>query len=398
MKNARLADVIQELKASATEAVDGAVKEMLGQGIDDIISLGVGEPSFDTPAYIKNAAVKALMDGETKYQPTKGIPALRQAICKKLERENKIKTNADQILVTAGGKFSIYLAFTAMLQKGDQIVLLDPAWVSYEAAAQMNAAEVIRVSSAASDGFLPDLDKVEQVLDDSVKIIVVNSPCNPSGAVFPMDTLRELAQMADKYGAILLSDEVYEYQIYDHKHYSPGADFDNIITVNAFSKSFAMTGWRLGYAVAPMDIVEGMTKIYTHSTSSVTSFAQWGAIAALESGESQKVVQEMQKEYTRNRSLMIELINKSAYLNLDCKPQGAFYCFPSYGFNMTSVELSTRLLRECHVATIPGVAFGQCGEGFLRLSYATDSQSIQAGMQRMEMFFQELESENRIGT
>ena len=396
MRNTRLADAIMKLEASATEAVDGAVKEMRSQGIDDIISLGVGEPSFDTPAYIKEAAIQALRDGETKYQPTTGIPALRQAICKKLAEENKINADPDQIVVTAGGKFSIYLAFTAMLQKGDRAVLLDPAWVSYEAAAQMNGAEVIRVSSLAADGFLPDLNKVESVMDDSVKIIVVNSPCNPSGAVFPMDTLRQLAQIAEKHGAILLSDEVYEYQIYDQEHYSPAADFDNVITVNAFSKSFAMTGWRLGYAVAPPDIVEGMTKIYTHSTSSVTSFAQWGAIAALEREESPSAVHEMQAEYARNRSLMIELINQSDYLDLDYEPQGAFYCFPSYRSNMDSVELATRLLQECHVATIPGIAFGQCGEGFLRLSYATDSQSIRAGMQRMESFFKELEQDHSI--
>jgi aspartate aminotransferase len=152
-----------------------------------------------------------------------------------------------------------------------------------------------------------------------------------------------------------------------------------------------MTGWRLGYAVAPMDIVEGMTKIYTHSTSSVTSFAQWGAIAALESEESPTAVQEMQREYARNRALMIDLVNQSAFLDLDCNPQGAFYCFPSYRFDMASVELATRLLQECHVATIPGLAFGQCGEGYLRLSYATDGQSIKEGMQRMESFFQKLE-------
>ncbi len=261
MKKSRLADSIEEIEASATEAVDGAVKEMGRQGIDDIISLGVGEPGFDTPEYIKEAAVRALMDGETKYQPTKGIPALRQAICNKLATENKIIADPDQIVVTAGGKFSIYLAFTAMLQRGDRVVLLDPAWVSYEAAAQMNGAEVIRVSSSSADGFLPDLNEVASIMDDSVKIIVVNSPCNPSGAVFPMNTLRELAHLAEKYNAILLSDEVYEYQIYDQRHYSPAADFNNVITVNAFSKSFAMTGWRLGYAVAPMDIVEGMTKI-----------------------------------------------------------------------------------------------------------------------------------------
>ena len=393
MQHRYIADAIVELEPSATEAVDGKVKEMRRQGVDDIISLGVGEPAFDTPENIKIAAVKALMAGETKYQPTAGVAALREAISRKLERENNILTDAESIVVTAGGKFSIYLAFSAMLQKGDKVVLLDPAWVSYEAAAQMNGAQVIRVPSSVADGFSPDLDRVKRVMDDSVKIIVVNSPCNPSGAVFSEETLRQLAQMADRYGAILMSDEVYEYQIYGQKHYSPASEFENIITVNAFSKSYAMTGWRLGYSVAPVEIVDGMKKIYSHSTSSVTSFAQWGAIEALESEISAAEVKKMQGIYANNRSVMIRLINKSAYLELYCEPQGAFYCFPSYRFDMGSIEMATRLLEKYHVATVPGLAFGACGEGFMRLSYATDEKEIEEAMDRMETFFQDLECE-----
>jgi aspartate aminotransferase len=190
-----------------------------------------------------------------------------------------------------------------------------------------------------------------------------------------------------------MSDEVYEYQIYGQEHYSPASEFENIITVNAFSKSYAMTGWRLGYSVAPTDIVEGMLKIYSHSTSSVTSFAQWGGIEALEGEASAEAVNKMQLAYTENRALMIELINNSAYLNLEREPEGAFYCFPSYRFEMGSVDLATRLLEEYHVATVPGVAFGQCGEGFLRLSYATDRKSLEEGMARMETFFKDLESD-----
>jgi aspartate aminotransferase len=226
-----------------------------------------------------------------------------------------------------------------------------------------------------------------------VKIIVVNSPCNPSGAVFSKEVLSQLARIADKYGAVLLSDEVYEYQIYGQTHYSPASDFENIITVNAFSKSYAMTGWRLGYSVAPADIVDGMKKIYSHSTSSVTSFAQWGGIEALESEISAGEVKKMQRVYTENRSLMIKLIHKSAYLDLDHEPVGAFYCFPSYRFGMGSVDLGTRLLEKYHVATVPGLAFGECGEGFLRLSYAAEGKEIVEAMGRMEIFFQDLEKE-----
>ena len=394
MQHKYLADAIVELKPSATEAVDGKVKEMRRKGVDDILSLGVGEPCFDTPKNIKRAAVDALMTGETKYQPTAGAMPLREAICRKLERENNINIVPEHVVVTAGGKFAIYLAFTAMLQKGDKVVLLDPAWVSYEAAAQMNGARAIRVPSSAASGFSPDLNRVESVMDDSVKIIVVNSPCNPSGAVFSADTLRHMARIADKYGAILLSDEVYEYQIYGQTHYSPASEFENVITVNAFSKSYAMTGWRLGYSAAPAEIVEGMLKIYSHSTSSVTSFAQWGAIEALENEISATEVKKMQRVYAENRLLMVDLIEKSAYLNLDREPEGAFYCFPSFRFDMGSVDLATSLLEECHVATVPGVAFGNCGEGFLRLSYATDEKEIKEAMGRMETFFQNLEREN----
>ena len=393
MQHPYIADAIIELESSATEAVDGKVKEMRRQGVDDIISLGVGEPAFDTPENIKNAAVKALMAGETKYQPTAGVVALREAISRKLKRDNNIQTDPENVVVTAGGKFSIFLAFTAMLQRGDKVVLLDPAWVSYEAAAKINGAQVVRVPSSARDGFSPDLDRVEHIMDDSVKIIVVNSPCNPSGAVFSEETLRQLAQMADRYGAILMSDEVYEYQIYGQKHYSPASEFENTITVNAFSKSYAMTGWRLGYSVAPAEIVDGMKKIYSHSTSSVTSFAQWGAIEALESEISAAEVKKMQGIYAKNRSLMVRLIQKSTYLNMDREPGGAFYCFPSYRFDMGSVEMATRLLEKYCVATVPGVAFGDCGEGFLRLSYAADGKDIEEGMDRMETFFHDLEGE-----
>lgn len=395
MKTQYLADTIIDLQPSATEAVDDTIKEMRRQGIDDIISLGVGEPCFDTPDHIKNGAVEALMAGQTKYQPASGVLPLREAICQKLERDNDIKTDPGNVVVTAGGKFSIYLAFTAMLQKEDKVVLLDPAWVSYEAAALINGAEVVRIPSSAADGFLPDLERIESVMDNNVKIIVVNSPCNPSGAVFSKDVNRQLALIADKYGAILMSDEVYEYQVYGKEHYSPASEFENIITINAFSKSYAMTGWRLGYSVAPTDIVEGMVKIYSHSTSSVTSFAQWGAIAALESELSGPAMKKMLDLYVQNRSLMIDLINKSAYLELPSKPEGAFYCFPSYPFEIGSVELSTRLLEKYHVATVPGLAFGDCGEGFVRLSYATSAIEIKEAMERMETFFQELEKEGK---
>ena len=389
MRRTYLSKSTEALQPSSTEEVDNEVKRMRQNGIDDIVSLGVGEPCFDTPDHIKQAAIRALMNGETSYQPTKGVFALREAISVKLDSENGVKADPEDIIVTAGGKFAIYLAFQAILEKGDKILLLDPAWVSYESAAQMAGADVIRVSSAPGNGFKPDLENIKSAMDPRVKIIVVNSPCNPTGAVFSRDTIRALAELARDNHVLLLSDEVYEYQVYEGQHYSPASDFDNVLTVNAFSKSYAMTGWRLGYATGPKDVLEGMLKIYQHSTTCVTAFAQYGALEALCNEASKKSVERMKDGYRARRDLMTDLIKKSEFLSLECVPEGAFYCFVSYHSNLPSLVLAENLLKEKHVATVPGIAFGNCGENHLRLSYATSEEDILEAFRRMENFFRE---------
>ena len=387
MQKKYLAAGIAALEPSATEEVDNTVKRMRQSGINDIVSLGVGEPCFDTPDNIKQAAVQALLAGETKYQPTAGSYALREAICQKFERENDIHVNVDDVLVTAGGKFAIYLAFQAVLEKGDQIIILDPSWVTYEPAAKMAGADVIRVPTDPNSGFLPDLKAIRNVITPALKLIVVNSPCNPTGAVYSRDVLRKIADLAAENNALLLSDEVYEYQLYEGTHYSPASEYDNVITVNAFSKSFAMTGWRLGYVTAPPEVLEGMIKIYQHSTSCVTAFAQNGAIEALTSSVSKAAAEEMQTGYRKRLDTMLALIHRSDYLHLSVKPQGAFYCFVRYSLDMHSLALSKALLAEAHVATVPGAAFGESGEGHLRFSYATSIENITTAFERMEVFF-----------
>jgi aspartate aminotransferase len=387
MSRSILSQVIAGLEPSATEEVDNAVKRMRQKGVDDIVSLGVGEPCFDTPDNIKKAACDALWAGETKYQPTAGSYELREEICKKFERENGIKAGVDDIIVTAGGKFSIYLAFQAVLQKGDQVILLDPAWVTYEPAAKMAGADVVRIPTDAARGFQPDLAAIRKAMNPAVKILVINSPCNPTGALFEKSAIQEIAKITRDNGALLLSDEVYEYQVYDGELYSPGAEFDNVITVNAFSKSHAMTGWRLGYMTGPKEVLEGMIKIYQHSTSCVTAFAQNGAIEALKSEASRQAARQMTQGYRERRAVMVKLIEESEFFELKAAPQGAFYCFPSYHLDIGSVELAKALLEEVHVATVPGVAFGACGEGYLRLSYATSTELISEGFERMDTFF-----------
>ena len=387
MREKMLSKVIEQLEPSATEEVDNTVKRMKQSGVDDIVSLGVGEPCFDTPDNIKKAACDALWAGETKYQPTAGSYELREEICKKFERENGIKVGVDDIIVTAGGKFSIYLAFQAVLEKGDQIMLLDPAWVTYEPAAKMAGADVIRVPTDSTRGFQPDLAAIRKAMNPAVKILVVNSPCNPTGALFEKSAVKELAKITRENRALLLSDEVYEYQVYDGEFYSPGSEFDHVITVNAFSKSHAMTGWRLGYMTGPKEVLEGMIKIYQHSTSCVTAFAQNGALEALRSEVSRQAVEEMTKGYAERRTLMIKLIEESEFFELSNEPRGAFYCFPSYRMDIRSLELSKALLEKVHVATVPGAAFGACGEGYLRFSYATSTELISEGFERMGTFF-----------
>lgn len=377
---------IAALAPSATEEVDNEVKRLQRSGIADIISLGVGEPCFDTPQNIKRAAWEALQAGKTKYEPTAGDYELREEICKKLKRENGINAKAEDIIVTAGAKFAIFLAFQAVLEEKDRLMLLDPAWVTYEPAAKIAGASVVRVPCKEEDGFQPDIGRIKEAMDDSIKMIVVNSPCNPTGAVYDPSTIREIVKLARDNGALVLSDECYEYLIYEGEHYSPASEFDNVITVNAFSKSYAMTGWRLGYATGPKEVLEGMLKIYQHSTSCVTAFAQAGAIEALRSKESQQAVKRMVEGYKERRAVMLKLIQQSEFFDLSVEPQGAFYCFPSYRLKKSSVEFAKELLEEVHVATVPGAAFGECGEGHLRLSYATSVENIIEAFERIESY------------
>ncbi len=381
----RVAHKIAKLDLSATDEVDNIVKRMRRAGIGDIISLGGGEPCFDTPQNIQDAAVRAMQAGKTKYEPTTGDHKLREAIAGKFGRENGIEVGPGDIIVTPGGKFGIYLAFQAVLEPGDQVMVLEPAWVSYKSMAQLAGAGVVAVECPARGGFQPDLDAIQAAMDNSVKFIVVNSPNNPTGAVYDATTLRAVAEIAQRRGALLLCDEVYEYLLYQGKQYSPASEFDNVVTVNSFSKSYAMTGWRLGYVTGPKEVLAGMVKIYQHSATCVTSFAQGGAIEALTSEESRRASQQMVAGYKERCDLAVELLERSEFF--DCAaPQGAFYTFPSYTLGMPSLEFATKLLEEAHVATVPGSAFGECGEGSLRLCYSTSKENIVEAFDRMEAF------------
>ncbi|MFN2145288.1 MAG: pyridoxal phosphate-dependent aminotransferase [Anaerolineales bacterium] len=379
----RLAEKVTTLELSATDEVDNIVKRMKQDGVSDIISFGGGEPCFDTPENIKRAANQALLDGKTKYEPTTGDVELREQISLKFKRDNGMKVDPEDIIVTPGAKFAVYLAFQALLEPGDQVMVLDPAWVSYQSMAHVAGAGTVHIPSYAKGGFQPDLDRIKQSLNRNVRVIVVNSPCNPTGAVYDRATLKAIAELAARNGTLLLCDEIYEYLIYEGSHYSPASEYENIITVNGFSKSHAMTGWRLGYVTGPKEVLEGMVKIYQHSATCVTAFAQAGAIEALKNEVSKQESDQMVKGYKERCELTMEKIEASPYLD-SFYPQGAFYVFPSYQAEMASLKLANLLLSEAHVATVPGSAFGECGEGYLRLSYSTSKENIVEGLKRID--------------
>ena len=381
----RTARRLSALSPSATDQASNIAKELQSKGID-VISLCDGEPQFDTPENIKEAAWKSLKEGKTKYGPTGGIPELRELICEKLARENHIKTNVQNVVVTPGAKFAVFLTFLTVLNEGDRVVLLDPSWVSYAQALKLAGAEAIRVGSREEKGFQPDLEEIKNAItEERVKLVVVNSPCNPTGAVFSRSNLFEIVKFAKERGVLVMSDEIYEHLIYEGEHYSPGSELDNVITVNGFSKPYAMTGWRIGYAAAPKVVVEAMLKIYSHSVTCVPEFIQAGAVEALSSEESQRARDKMVQEYRERRDVMMSKIQASEFF--DCAmPHGTIYSFPSYRLKSSSIEFSGTLLKEAHVATVPGVAFGESGEGHVRMEYTPTKERIAEAFERIESF------------
>jgi aspartate aminotransferase len=380
--------LVAGLEESATEIVDNEIKRMKRSGVKDIVSLGVGEPYFDTPEFIKQAAIRSLEAGNTKYQPTFGDLDLRKAIQEKLSKENQVHSDLEDIMVTPGAKFALYLAFQALITPGDKVVILDPAWVSHASIPLLMGAQLLRVETVESEGYQPDLEKVAAALSQKPKCLIINSPCNPTGAVYSPETIRKITQMARDTGTLVISDEIYESLLYEGEIYSPGSEFDNVFTVNGFSKRFAMTGWRLGYACGPHELMEQIIKIYQHSASCVTAFAQAGAMEALTNPASAEATKTMVNQFNRNRHLMMESIISSEHLQC-LSPKGAFYCFVSYDKPIKSLDLARDLLATNHLATVPGSAFGLGGENHLRLSYATSEEHVIEGLRRLEAYFEQ---------
>lgn len=379
--------LLGKLEPSATLAITSKAKAMKSEGLD-ICSMSAGEPDFDTPAHIKQAAIDALNNGETKYTPASGTPALKKSIVNKFITENNIKTTAEQIIVAPGAKFSIFTAIAALCGEGDEVILATPYWVSYPEIVKSTGAKMVIVETSIENNFEVSLEDLEAAVTENTKLFVLNSPSNPTGSVYRKETLQAIAKLAIKYNFMILSDEIYEKLVYDTKfpHISIASLSDEIcdltITVNGFSKAYAMTGWRLGYLTAPLWLVKRISALQSHTTSNPTTFAQAGALAALE-GDLEPV-EEMRKAFSKRRDLIYKLVNAIPGITA-ARPTGAFYIFCDISsFKLSSEEFCTKLLKEKLVAAIPGKPFG--ADKNIRMSYACSEEQIIEALKRLKDF------------
>jgi aminotransferase len=351
-----------------------------------IISLAVGEPDFDTPAHICEAAKAALDRGETHYSSNLGLEELRQAAAARAASSSGLAVDpSSEVIVTVGGVEALYLAMAALLDAGDEVLIPDPGFMVYNSLALLCDARPVPYPLRIENGFYPDLAEVAALVTPRTKLLIVNSPGNPTGQLIPREVLDGLASMADRHDLLVISDEVYDAIVYDgRKAVSlatlPGMG-ERTITVNSLSKAYAMTGWRLGYALGPAPIIEGMMKIHQIVAACAPTMLQWGAVTALESDQS--FIEEMTSEYQERRDLITDLLNRVPGFRC-LKPEGAFYAFPdARDTGMSSLELTEFLLKEAKVGCVPGSVFGAQGEGFLRISYATSREKLQEAGERI---------------
>ncbi len=378
-----LASRVAELTPSMTLAIDAKAKAMKAEG-KDVIGFGAGEPDFDTPEHIKAAAMGSLDAGFTKYTPAAGIPELRAAISEKFLADNNLKYDPDQIIVNCGAKHSCYNALMAVVNPGDEVLIPSPYWLSYPEMVRLAGAEPILVPTSKENNYKLTKELFEEYMSPLTRMVIINSPGNPTGSVYTDNELAGLAEVALDEEIYILSDEIYEKLIYgDHKHHSiasfSGEVYNQTITVNGFSKAYSMTGWRLGYVAAPKKIARAIESMQSHSTSNPTSFAQKGAWAALKGP--QDCVEEMRLEYDKRRKRMVDLLKGIGSLGYS-EPRGAFYVLADISnTGKTSTEFAEELLERKRVAVVPGAAFGD--DTTIRISYATSMEHIEDGLKRI---------------
>ncbi|MEE2808990.1 MAG: pyridoxal phosphate-dependent aminotransferase [Verrucomicrobiota bacterium] len=381
-----IAETIADLSPSLTLSITSQAKQMREEGID-VCNLGAGEPDFDTPQHIKSAAIDALQDGQTKYTAVAGLLALRKGLSKKLIEENQLNYEPNEIVVNCGAKHSCFNAIMACCDAGDEVIIPTPYWTSYPEMVRAIGAEPVFVETKQENNWKITAEEFDNSMTGSTKMIIINSPNNPTGAVYTKEELAAIGEVAASEDILILSDEIYEKLIYgESEHVSIGSISDEIrkltITINGFSKAYSMTGWRLGYTAATKEIADAIDTIQSHSTSNPTTFAQYGAIAALTGDPSE--IADMVEEYNIRRQYVLGRLNSITNVST-IEPDGAFYFLINIEkTGIKSVNFAEKLLSRMQVATIPGIAFGN--DHSIRISYATSLPIIKEGLDRLEEF------------
>lgn len=379
-----LAKRVRDAAPSPTLAVSDKARALKATGVD-VIDLGGGDPDFITPEHVRQAAIDAMNAGDTHYVASNGTPALKKAISKKLLDDNQLEYEPSEVLVTPGGKQALYAAMMATVEPGVDVMILEPAWVSYAPMVELAGGTVVHVGLDPDDNFRITREVLEAAVTPGTRGLMVNSPNNPTGRVLTMEEIEAICGFATDHDVLVYTDEMYEKIIYDdHQHYSianqPGM-WDRTLTFNGLSKAYAMTGWRLGYVAGPKAIISEIAKVQSHSVTHATSFVQAAGVVALNGP--QEFIGEMVEAWDRRRRAVADGLNRVKGITCPL-PEGAFYAFPdARETGMSSVELADKLLQEAHVAVTPGIAFGEAGEGHLRLSFATSDELLESAVQRI---------------
>lgn len=395
----KLSKKAEDISPSITLAITAKAKELKESGVD-VISFGAGEPDFNTPSNIIEAAYKAMKEGKTKYTATSGIKELKEEICKKFLRDNGLNYDLEQIIVCTGAKQCLADAFMAILNEEDEVIIPTPYWVSYPELVKIAGGVPVFMEGSIENHFKYEIEKLENIVTFKTKAIIINSPNNPTGTIYNKEELLELAKFAENHNLIIIADEIYEKLIYDGERHISIASltdyaYNNTIVINGLSKAAAMTGWRIGYAAANKEIIKLMTSIQSHMTSNTNSITQYAAIEALSNTEDS--LNKMVKEFDNRRKYMINRLDSIKGINY-ILPKGAFYIMVNvsgvYGKSINgekiidSLSFSKELLKEENVAVIPGIGFGL--DDYIRLSYATSMENIENGIDRIEKFLNKL--------
>lgn len=362
--------------ANRTKSIElSLIRKMFEVTNPDAINLGIGEPDFNVPENIKNAMKKSIDENDTHYTPNKGIIELREEIAKKFKKDNGIDTNPDNIIVTAGASEGLFMCAQAFIEKGDEILLPNPSFLSYEACIKIANGTIVPVDCTMENEFKLKAEDVEEKITDKTKAIMLNSPSNPTGAVMEKEDIKAIADLSMDKDFLIISDEIYEKIIYNKKHYSPAKYSDNVITLNGFSKTYAMTGLRIGYLTANEDYTENLLKIHQYNIACASTTAQRGAYEALSGPQGE--VEKMVSEFQRRRDLIVSRLNEMGYETVNA--EGAFYVFPK-------IEDEDFVMKaaKAGVITVPGIAFGSNGKGHVRMSYANSYENIEKAMNLLE--------------